>query len=128
MTARIGYLAALVGGGRLASREASPANNGEVMLRPPRRAFGVPGFSEAESFLDDPGLVDDSGLVDAPGFFTGVHGSPGDLKAGPDAARLARLQIRVPQQAGQHPRSLAPVTATEISRALHTATHPGEAR
>ena len=47
---------------------------------------------------------------------------------GPEAARLARLQIRVPQQAGQHPRSLAPVTATEISRALHTAAHPGEAR
>lgn len=47
---------------------------------------------------------------------------------GADAAQLPTLRVRVPQRAGQHLRSLAPVTATEISRALDAATRPGEVR
>lgn len=37
------------------------------------------------------------------------------------AVQLPSLRVRVPQRAGQHPGSLAPVTATEISRALRAA-------
>jgi hypothetical protein len=38
------------------------------------------------------------------------------------ATRLTSLRVLVPGPAGQHPGSLAPAMATEISRALRTAT------
>jgi hypothetical protein len=41
---------------------------------------------------------------------------------GSGPARLTSLRVSVPGTAGQHPGGLALVTATEISRALRTAT------
>jgi hypothetical protein len=65
MTARIGYLSALTGSdGRLAGGDGSLTGGDEyATLRPPRGAFGLVGFSDAE-----PGFLDAPGFTDAPSF------------------------------------------------------------
>jgi hypothetical protein len=65
MTARIGYLSALTGSdGRLAGGDGSLTSGDEyATLRPPRRVFGLAGFSDAE-----PGFLDAPGFTDVPGF------------------------------------------------------------